>query len=102
MVGLPVGTPEHFRATLSDAKPPSGLGAPLAALWHIEKGDWDAAHALVQDDDSRAGAWVHAHIHRMEGDLWNARYWYGRAGQTTAEGDLAAEREGILTALLRA
>lgn len=95
------GSPEQFRATLNEVTPPAGLSAPLAALWHIEKGDWDAAHALVQDDASRAGAWVHAHIHRMEGDLWNARYWYGRAGQAAAEGDLDVERATILTALLR-
>jgi hypothetical protein len=102
MTGAPVGSPERFRGTLDDDAPPAGLSAPLAALWHIEKGDWDAAHVLVQDDGSRAGAWVHAHIHRMEGDLWNARYWYGRAGQPVAEGDLDSERGGILAALLRA
>lgn len=100
MIGSPVRSPERFRGTLDDEAPPAGLSAPLAALWHIEKANWDAAHALVQDDDSRAGAWVHAHIHRMEGDLWNARYWYGRAGQPVADGDLDSEREGILTALL--
>lgn len=95
------GSPDAFRASLGDAAPPAGLSAPLAALWHLEKGAWDAAHALVQDDASRAGAWVHAHLHRMEGDLWNARYWYSRAGQMPAEGDLDRERATILAALLR-
>ena len=95
------GSLEAFRATLGQAGPPAGLSAPLAALWHLEKGAWEAAHALVQDDESRAGAWVHAHVHRIEGDLWNARYWYGRAGKPTGEGDLALERAAIVTALLR-
>ncbi|WP_029075357.1 hypothetical protein [Kaistia adipata] len=89
-----------FRASLVGTRPPEGLAAPLAALWHLEKGDWEAAHALVQDDASRAGAWVHAHIHRIEGDDWNARYWYGRAGQPAGEGDLDRERAAILFALM--
>ncbi|WEK49443.1 MAG: hypothetical protein P0Y66_17145 [Candidatus Kaistia colombiensis] len=97
----PTGSLENFRATLGDAEPPAGFSAPLAALWHLEKGEWDAAHALVQDDEGRAGAWVHAHVHRIEGDLWNARYWYGRAGRAPGEGDLAVERAAILSALLR-
>lgn len=97
----PTGSLESFRATLGDAEPPAALSAPLRALWHLEKGEWDAAHALVQEDASRAGAWVHAHVHRLEGDLWNARYWYGQAGQKTGEGDLALEREAMLGAMLR-
>ena len=97
----PTASPESFRATLADAEPPRGLSAPLRALWHLEKGEWEAAHALVQDDASRAGAWVHAHVHRIEGGLWNARYWYGQAGQKAGEGDIAAERATILAALLR-
>ena len=51
------------------------------ALNHLEQGNWDAAHTIVQNDDSAAGAWVHAIVHVMEGDLDNARYWYGRAGR---------------------
>ncbi|MBN9026221.1 MULTISPECIES: hypothetical protein [Kaistia] len=97
----PIGSLADFRATLGNAAPPSALSGPLQALWHLEKGEWDAAHALVQDDESRAGAWVHAHVHRIEGDLWNARYWYGRAGRAAGEGDVALEREAIVVALLR-
>jgi hypothetical protein len=89
-----------LRASLTEATPPASLGAPLAALWHLEKGDWEAAHPLVQDDASRAGAWVHAHIHRIEGDDWNARYWYGQAGQPVGNGDLDKERASIMMALM--
>ncbi|WP_018185329.1 hypothetical protein [Kaistia granuli] len=100
MVEISAGTAAHFRASLDAPEPPEGLSAPIAALWHLEKGNWEAAHALVQDDESRAGAWVHAHIHRIEGDHWNARYWYGRAGQPAGEGDPDRERAAILLALM--
>jgi hypothetical protein len=89
-----------FRASLAQTAPPGELKAPLAALWHLEKGDWEAAHTLVQDDESRDGAWVHAHVHRIEGDDWNARYWYGRAGRPVGSGDFEAERAAMLKALL--
>ena len=74
--------------------------AALTGLWHAEQGDWHAAHEAVQDDSSAAGSWVHACLHREEGDLGNAGYWYSRAGQATAHGDLAAERRAIAAALL--
>ena len=69
------------------------------ALRHLASGDWDAAHAAVMDDPSPEAAWIHAHLHREEGDLPNARYWYARAGKPEATGDLAAEREAIIAAL---
>jgi hypothetical protein len=100
MAEKPTENMAGFRASLAQAQPPEGWSAPLAALWHLEKGNWQAAHALVQDDESRAGAWVHAHIHRIEGDHGNARYWYGRAGQPAGEGDLNEERAGIMFALM--
>jgi hypothetical protein len=75
---------------------------PLKALALIAAGDWDGAHALVQDDASAEAAWVHAHLHRIEGDMDNARYWYRKAGRTPAAGDLAAERRTIEDALNRA
>jgi hypothetical protein len=71
----------------------------LQALRLVAAGEWDGAHALVQDDPSREAAWVHAHLHRIEGDLANAAYWYRRAGQPEASGDLARERRAIDRAL---
>jgi hypothetical protein len=61
--------------------PPEGASAPLAALWHAAHNEWDKAHALIQDEEGAAAAWVHAHLHRMEGDLDNAGYWYAKAGK---------------------
>ncbi len=65
------------------------------ALSLLAAGDWDGAHALVQDDPSPDAAWIHAHLHRTEGDLGNARYWYRRAGRPVATGSLEDERRAI-------
>lgn len=89
-----------FRQSLADHGPPGNLGAPLAALWWTAKGEWDKAHAIAQDDDSADAAWVHAYLHRVEGDLGNARYWYARARRAPATSSLEAEWEAMVTALL--
>jgi hypothetical protein len=73
----------------------------LKALALIAAGDWDGAHTLVQDDASPKAAWVHAHLHRIEGDEDNARYWYGKAGKTPATGDFDTERQAIEQTLKR-
>jgi hypothetical protein len=75
-------------------------GPLLQALQLAAKGDWDGAHRLVQDDPSPEAAWVHAHLHRIEGDASNAAYWYRRAGKSAATGDLDAERDVINDALV--
>ena len=69
------------------------------ALARLAAGDWDGAHKMVQDDPTPEAAWVHAHLHRVEGDLANARYWYARAGRPEATGGLDEEREEIARAL---
>jgi hypothetical protein len=90
----------NFKASLSDAKPADGLTPPLAALWWAAKGDWDAAHKIVQDESDANSAWVHAYLHRVEGDLGNAGYWYRRAAKPEAKDSLEAEWERIVSALL--
>lgn len=82
------------------ATPPAGLTGPLLGLWYAGSGNWEAAHDAVRLDESVDAAWVHAHLHRVEGDLDNARYWYTRAGRPFATEALAAEREAIATELL--
>ena len=89
-----------FRASLSGTSPASGLEPPLAGLWWAAKGQWDEAHKLVQDEDTANAAWVHAYLHRVEGDLGNAGYWYRQAGQPLAKDSLEAEWERIVSALL--
>jgi hypothetical protein len=88
-----------FEASLGEAAPPPGLPPSLEALWWDAKGDWAKAHHCAQSDESAAGAWVHAYLHRKEGDLSNAGYWYRRAAKPVAEGPLAAEWRAILRAL---
>jgi|HubBroStandDraft_6_1064221.scaffolds.fasta_scaffold1660340_2 hypothetical protein len=76
-------SPEEFKRSAQDPKAarPALLSPPLLALWHDARGDWDLAHECVQEEGSREGAWVHAYLHRKEGDLGNAGYWYARAGR---------------------
>ena len=93
-------TPAAFNLTLSHKVPPRALDAPLTALWWAKKGDWDTAHRLVMDDTSPEAAWVHAYLHRAEGDLANANYWYAQAGKPSATGDHDAEWNAIVSALL--
>jgi hypothetical protein len=89
-----------FIASLEGAAPAPALSAPLAGLWWAAKGDWDQAHKIVQDEDTREAAWVHAYLHRVEGDLSNAGYWYSQAGQSAASDSLQAEWERIAATLL--
>src|SRR5258707_3413881 len=84
-----------FKASLLGAAPALGLDAPLAALWWAAKGNWDEAHKIAQDEATAEGAWVHAYLHRVEGDLGNAGYWYRQAGQPVAKDSLDAECERI-------
>ena len=93
-------SPADFRTSLSGAAPAPDLDAPLAGLWWAAKGSWDQAHKIVQDESSADAAWVHAYLHRVEGDLGNAGYWYRRAGKPVTSGSLETEWERMLSALL--
>jgi len=90
---------DEFNATVAAPGPPD-VAAPLRALWHDARGDWDRAHAVAQDIDDTTGAWIHAYLHRKEGDLGNAAYWYQRAHQPVATDSLDEEWRRIVTALL--
>ena len=88
-----------LKSTLANAAPEAGLAPPLAALWWAAKGNWDAAHKIVQDESDANSAWVHAYLHRVEGDLSNAGYRYRQAGQPVAKDSLESEWERIASAL---
>jgi hypothetical protein len=90
----------EFKSSFSGAAPAPGLDAPLAALWWAAKGGWDAAHKLVQDESTADAAWVHAYLHRVEGDLGNAGYWYRQAGKPVPADSLETEWERMVSALL--
>jgi hypothetical protein len=94
-------TPDALRHSIaSDAVPPPGLSAPLLALWWDARGDWTRAHEAAQAGDNTQSAWVHAYLHRREGDLANADYWYRRAGRSRPAMPLEAEWAAIAAALL--
>jgi hypothetical protein len=90
----------ELRATLGQAEPPSGLAPLLRALWFAGHGDWDGAHAIAQDVHTADGAWVHAYLHRQEGDAGNAAYWYGRAHRPVCKVGLDEEWADIVRTLL--
>lgn len=90
-----------FKKSLAGAAPPPGLGLAVEALWWDAKGDWQKAHACAQQRNDKAGAWVHAYLHRKEGDQANAGYWYDRAGLPAATVTLAEEWAAVADALLR-
>ncbi len=93
-------TTDEFRASLREAKPPAGLSLALQALWWDWRGDWGRAHGCAQAADDAQAAAVHAYLHRREGDLDNAGYWYRRAGRPAMGGELADERETLVREFL--
>jgi hypothetical protein len=90
----------EFKRSLKAKTAPRGLAPALAALWWAKRGDWDKAHKIVMDDDGRDAAWVHAYLHRLEGDAGNAAYWYRQAKRPAASGGHDAEWTAIADALL--
>jgi hypothetical protein len=90
----------ELKQALLKSSPPAGLAPPLAALWWAAKDDWDKAHTIVMKQESREAAWVHAYLHRVEGDLDNAGYWYRRAGRPAASSTLPEEWDAIAATLL--
>jgi len=95
-------TPAEFETSLKSTAPPDGCPPLLAALWHDRRGDWDTAHRLAQDVDDENGAWVHAYLHRKEGDAANAAYWYRRASRPVATQSLDDEWAAIVAVLIAA
>ena len=89
-----------FQQSLDRDAPPEDLGRALSALWHEAKGDWDKAHRLAQAQKDAESAWVHAYLHRVEGDLPNAGHWYRRAGKPPSTAPLKQEWGEIAGALL--
>ena len=97
MVGV---TFAEFKRTLTKTRPPAGISAALTGLWWAARKDWDKAHKLVMDEGGEDCAWVHAYLHRVEGDPGNAGYWYRQAGRRPASGSLPAEWAAITRELL--
>jgi hypothetical protein len=93
-------TLSEFKASLTSNQPDSTLSPQLKSLWYDGKGDWDKAHTQVDHLEDKASAWVHAYLHRKEGDSGNADYWYRKAGKTRPDVSLDEEWEGLVAAFL--
>lgn len=91
---------DTFVMSLASGDPPPSRRPMLCAVWHGLRGSWDAAHDLAQAQDDSEGAWVHAWLHRVEGDPDNAAYWYRRAGRQASDADTRAEGLEIARTLI--
>ena len=89
-----------FRTSLNQPAPPNGLSFALQALWWDAKGDWTKAHEQAQAREDTAGNWVHAYLHRKEGDQSNAGYWYNRCGAAPSKLTLDGEWEELVRQFL--
>jgi len=90
----------EFKASLNSEHPISGLSDQLKSLWYDGKGDWHQAHAQVDHLDDKDSAWVHAYLHRKEGDTRNADYWYNKARQVRPDVSLEQEWEQLVLQFL--
>ena len=91
---------DDYLKTIDDDHPPSHVSETLVSLWWDKKGDWDRAHSIAQEIPTRAGSAVHAYLHREEGVLWNADYWYSRAGRKRPDIPLEEEWTRLVEEML--
>lgn len=89
-------TYDEFIKSLAEKQPPQKISAELRALWFDGKDDWESSHNIAQDINNRNGSWIHAYLHRKEGDLSNARYWYSKAGKNEPALSLQQEWESLV------
>lgn len=93
-------TIQQFRKTITESSPPSSVSGHLKALWYDAKDDWEQSHTIIQDIEDADAAWIHAYLHRKEGDTGNADYWYRRAGKKRPAITLEEEWENIAASLI--
>ena len=91
---------EDFIKSIKEKSPSEGLSEPLQAMWYARKENWDKAHNIAQSISTELGSWIHAYLHRVEGDLSNADYWYKRAGKPPHSGSTEAEADDIVNSIL--
>ncbi|MEP7251817.1 MAG: hypothetical protein ABI683_05535 [Ginsengibacter sp.] len=90
----------EFKNSTNESAPPKNISVYLNALWYDKKGDWSKSHSIIQDVNDKTASWIHAYLHRKEGDEGNAGYWYSRAAKRFPEISLEKEWDEIVTALL--
>ena len=91
----------EFMQSIKEEAPLEGLSEPLKAMWYVRKGDWETAHNIAQSISTELGSWIHAYLHRVEGDLSNADYWYKRAGKPQFQGSTEAEADVIVNSIFK-
>ncbi len=91
---------ESFQSSLSANAPAASMNVYLQSLWYDGRSDWERAHTIIQDIEDTTAAWIHAYLHRKEGDAGNAKYWYNKAGNPVPDCSLEKEWEMIVKALL--
>ena len=91
---------DDYLNSIADDQPSAQLSETLTSLWWDKKGDWDRAHAIAQNIPTVQGSAVHAYLHREEGVLWNADYWYSRAGRERPDTPLDAEWQRLVEEML--
>ena len=91
---------ESFVTSLDTDTPPKDISVYLLALWYDAKEDWDQSHTTIQDVDTKNAAWIHAYLHRKEGDTFNADYWYRRAGKKRSDVTIKEEWNNLVTAMM--
>jgi hypothetical protein len=92
-------TIEEFKTSF-DSTIPENISVYLESLWYDGKGDWEKSHTTIQDIEDKNAAWIHAYLHRKEGDIWNADYWYNKAGKKRPAISLQEEWEALVKAFL--
>jgi len=92
---------EQFQQSLSQSSPPQGISKHLESLWYDGKGAWEQSHNIIQDISDANASWIHAYLHRKEGDIWNADYWYNKAGKKRPPVTLDTEWEEIVRNMIR-
>jgi len=91
----------EFKTSLAQETPPTKLSPELQALWYDGKDNWHQSHEIAQEKNTPNYCWIHAYLHRKEGDQWNANYWYQRAGRKMPKVSLEQEWEDIVQELLK-
>jgi hypothetical protein len=92
---------DEFNASLASSSPPAGISVYLQSLWYDGKDDWEKSHEVIQDINDKTAAWIHAYLHRKEGDVFNANYWYNRAGRKMPGDALEKEWREIVEEILK-
>lgn len=90
----------QFKESLGSARPPNEVSVYLQSLWFDHNGNWEKAHELIQDLTDKKAAWIHAYLHRKEGDVWNADYWYRKAARPRPSSSLEEEWQYITEQLI--